>query len=385
MQLSRHLGLAEWPFLFASTALTAFGNPLHTILEPEELAARPRLDRTSQLPPTMRNDNDYIHHNAMRHNLEQRSTGLDFVQATSLRYIVPAEIATQSLHFFYEAIALKASGAWKSLPPERTLTITVGGLVLSLLSDAPIPWDFVTHFADTMVYATELGVTTTYNNLHRRPMLSASVTIALRVNEHATGLEVRSQSIPILEVVKPHDDYSYASLHTGLRVRKQEAHQAVLTSRSVSLSSTEASEPLALKVKPRTPPLSTLLKGFRLEKFHVTAIITPVLAAAQFLEDFYDLIALKVETGFWNSVPPRHSLALTRWNYRLKFFCYAAPVPWEFIQEVAIDMSEWAAKGFTAQYDAVYKAVDQFGKEIFVSVALDFLNGNDIKDDTISA
>ena len=385
MQPFRLLGLVEWLFLFASTALTAFGNPLHTIFEPEELAARPKLDRTSQRPPTMRDADAYIHHNAMSPNLEKKSNGLNSVQATSLKYVVPAGIAPQSLHFFYEAIALKASGAWKTLPPERTLTITVGNLVLSLLSDAPISWDLVTHFADTMVYATEQGATITYNVLYRGPMLSASIAIALRVNDHASGLEARSQNIPILEVVKPHDDYSYASLHTELRVRQQEAHQAVLTSRSVPLSSTEASEPLALKVKPRTPPLSTLLKGFRLEKFHATAIMTPVLAAAPFLEDFYDMIALKVETGFWNSVPPRHSLALTRWNYRLKFFCYAAPVPWEFIQEVAIDMSEWAAKGFTAQYDAVYKAVDQFGKEIFVSVALDFLNGNDIKDDTIPA
>ncbi|KAL8790747.1 MAG: hypothetical protein Q9195_006225 [Heterodermia aff. obscurata] len=193
-------------------------------------------------------------------------------------------------------------------------------------------------------------------------------------------LDRTSQFSQTIEAVKPRNDHSPASLQTGFRIRKQEKYQTVSTSRSVSLSSTKASKLPARNFKPRTPPLSIIPKVFTLEKFHVTATLTPVLWAARFLEDFYDLIALKVETGVWNSVPPVHSLVLTRWNYRLKFFCYAAPIPWDFIQEVAIEMSEWAAKGFTAQYDAVYKAVDQFGKEIFVSVALDFVIG-DKKDD----
>lgn len=381
MQLSRHLRLAPRLLLFAWTALIAFGSPLHTILEPEELAARPKLDRTSQLPRTMLNANDNIRHNAKRLNLEKRSNGLTLIHATSLRYIIPVEIAAQSLDFFYETIALKASGTWRNLPPERALTITIGNLVLSLLSDAPISWDFVTHFADTMVHATELGYTNTYDIMSQDPMLSASVAITLRVIDHATGLEARSRNTRKLEVVKL---YSYSSLHTGPRIRREHEYQSVLRSRSVSVSSIKSHKPPALSVKPRTPPLSTASKSFTLEKFHVTAIITPVMIAAQYLEDFYDLIALKIETGFWNSVEPMHSLVLTRWNYRLKFFCYAAPIPWDFIQEVAIDMSEWAARGFTAEYDAVYKAVDQFGKEIFVSVALDFImNGEGSKDDPI--
>ena len=343
--------------------------PLYSNLELEALVARPRLDQTSHLPRTMLHANGRILHNATRHNLKKRSNELDCIQFTRLRYIVPAEIAAQSLDFFYETVALKASGAWRNLPPESALTITGGNLVLSLLSDAPISWDFVTHFADMMVHATELGVTSTYNIMYQDQKLSASVAIALRVIHHVTRLEARSRSTRILEAVKPDNDHPYTSLHSGLRVRKQEGYQAILTSRSASPSSTKASTPSALKIKPRTPPLSTALKSFKMEKFHVGAVMTPVMTAALLLEDFYDLIALKIETGFWKSIAPVHSLVLTRWNYQLKFFCYAAPIPWNFIQEVAIDMSEWAAKGFTPQFDAVYKAVDQFGKEIFISVA----------------
>ena len=256
MQLSPHLRLAEWLLLFAWAIMITFGSPLHTTLEPDELAARPI---TSQLPRTTLNANENIRYNAKRHNLERK-----------------------------------------------------------------------------------------------------------------------------LEVAKLHADYSYSSLHTGLRIRRKHEYQSALRSRSVSVSSIKAHKPPALSVKPRTSPLSTFSKGFTLEKFHVTATITPVMVAAQYLEDFYDLIALKIETGYWNGVPPMHSLVLTRWNYQLKFFCYAAPIPWEFIQEVAIEMSEWAVRGFTAQYDAVYKAVDQFGKEIFVSVVMDMvMNGEGSKDDPI--
>ena len=380
MQLSRHLRPAEWLFFIAWLALITFGYPLHVNLEPEELAARPALDRT-HLSPTMLNANDNIPHNAMRHNLQKRRNRLNFIQFTRLRYILPVGITAQSLKFFYEAIALKASGALRNLLPERALAIIIENPVLGLLFDGPIPWDLVTHFADTIVHA---GITTTYDNMYMDQMLSASVAIALRVIHDATGLEVKSQRTRILETVKPHKDQLCAPLRTGLRIRKKAESQSNLTSRSVSLSSTKASKSPTLNVKPRTPPLSTALKGFKMEKFHVTAIITPVMTAAQFLEDFYDLIALKIETGFWNNVPPLHSLVLTRWDYQLKFFCYAAPIPWDFIQEVAIDMSEWAAKGFTAQFDAVYKAVDQFGKEIFVSVALEFMKGDDNRDGGIS-
>lgn len=364
--------------------MIAFGNPLPRILEPEELAARPKLDRNIQISCTTPNANDNSHYDARRFNLERRSYGLDSIQVRSLRCIVPVEIAAQSLNFFYEAIALKASRAWRNSPPERALTITVGNMVLSLLSDAPIPWDFVIYFADSKLHATKLGATNTYNIIYQGPRLISSVAITLRVIDHITSPEARFPSTQVLEAAEAHKDHLFADLRTGLRVRKQKEYQAVLTSRSLSLPSNKAAKPPALNIKPRTPPLITASESFKLERFHVTAIITPVITAARFLEDFYDLIALKVETGVWKGVPPLHSLALTRWDYRLKFFCYAAPIPWDFIQEVAIEMSEWAAKGFTAQYDAVYKAVDQFGKEIFVSVALEFMDGKINKDDTKS-
>ena len=108
-------------------------------------------------------------------------------------------------------------------------------------------------------------------------------------------------------------------------------------------------------------------------KFQSTAMIIPVAIAKVYLQDFYDIIALKVETGFYDKIPPLHNFSLTRFGYKLSFFCYAAPIPWDFVQEVAIDMSQWAEKGFTTQFSSTYKALDSLGQEVFISVALELL------------
>lgn len=130
------------------------------------------------------------------------------------------------------------------------------------------------------------------------------------------------------------------------------------------------------RISPKKRTLTKPATAFALQVFRATGLITPVELAARYLEDFYDIIALKVETGFWGSVPPMHNLVLKRWNYELTFFCYSAPVPWEFIQEVALEMSSWAERGFTAEFDALYMAVDNLGKEIFVSVVMKLVQGN---------
>ncbi|KAL8828795.1 MAG: hypothetical protein Q9191_002382 [Dirinaria sp. TL-2023a] len=110
------------------------------------------------------------------------------------------------------------------------------------------------------------------------------------------------------------------------------------------------------------PPLTPI-------KFTPLSYITPVQVAAAFLEDFYDLIAWKIETGTWSAQGLLHSVIFARWNFRLSFFCYAEPVPWDFIQGFAIHMSEMAVRGWTGAYEATYEARRASGI-VFVSVKM---------------
>lgn len=91
-------------------------------------------------------------------------------------------------------------------------------------------------------------------------------------------------------------------------------------------------------------------------RFTALSYITPVQVAAAFLEDFYDLIALKIETGFWSAEGLLHSVTFARWSFRLSFSCYTEPVPWDFIQWFAIHMSERAVNGWTGLYEATFES-----------------------------
>lgn len=283
--------------------------------------------------------------------LEGRNTRMDIVKATHLNAIIPAQLAAQSLVFFYRALWLKTTEEWIHEEPHDVLTISMGNLLINMMSTSPIQWDFVARFATKMLGATAQGFTGTYDIQYSDKLANTAVIVSLRVIDHITGLEVREDS--------------NISLHRQMRQSSSlQAYRSLGKRGSLSTPSRKVS---------KMPRANLLKSSLILQNFRSTYLITPVIIASRYLQDFYDLIALKIETGLYNDIAPMHSFVFSRWNYKLTFFCYAAPVPWEFVQEVAIEMSDYAAKGFTPAFEAVYRAVDELGKEIFVSISFQLL------------
>ena len=85
---------------------------------------------------------------------------------------VPIAAAAFSLELFYKAILFNALTFWEIMPPQRTLTMNMGPvhLTMDIVLDngipQGIPWAFVRNFARNMLAMTALGFTGTYNMLY---------------------------------------------------------------------------------------------------------------------------------------------------------------------------------------------------------------------------
>lgn len=88
--------------------------------------------------------------------------------------------------------------------------------------------------------------------------------------------------------------------------------------------------------------------------FQGIRFVTPVPAAALHFEDFYTSVAGKSAVSALLDPGNRVSFTLSR--FRLEFFSKVKGVlTWGFVTMFTLQMAEWAAKGFTASYDAVYR------------------------------
>ena len=307
---------------------------------------------------------------------------MDIVKASHLKVIVPAELAAQSLVAFYSALWACATQEWIGLPPKETFLIGMGNLVLSMTSNAAIPWDFVAGFADKMMGATILGFVGTYDIQYLNQWGTHAVVASLRVNDDMqTPVVKRSEVLTDFSSPKRKGIVSHAGYTLIQRSSDGQFAPAVdptslprsLEDQQVqrlSISAIAANRKRSAATKARGLEGISPRNVFLPENFKFVSLLTPMAMWAGKLESFYDLIALKVETGVYAHIPPMHNLKFTRWNCELSFFSYEAPVPWDFIQNVAIAMSEYAVKGFTPMYEMSYKAVNSVGKEIFVTVVM---------------
>lgn len=325
---------ATWILVLALTYLTVTGSPLHSSHAPSSLAGKHGTDDTTALKRLYKETQNNPEYQMGASELEVRESGLGIVHAESLNIIVPASLAAQSLVYFYRALWVKSSEDWAGMEPKDTLSMDIGNLVIGMISTDPIPWAFIARFATKMMGATARGFTGTYNIQYADRSFTRVITISLRVIDHLTGLEARS-------------DVGILPGHEMIEISNGPNSAKFLN-------------------RPRNDgPLSTRLA---IQRFHARAILTPIIITARFLEDFYDLIATKIETGFYNGVQPLHAVTFNKWDYNLSFFCYHAPIPWDFVQEVAMMMSDYAAKGFTPAFEAIYHRVDELGKDIFVTI-----------------
>lgn len=283
--------------------------------------------------------------------------------------IMPVGLAVQMTKAFYESVMEKAfDEQWKPSPSSSLFTITEGvfELTVSCLGGA-VPMETLHHFGEKMIDFAAKGWLPIYDVYYREELTGAMVAVAFRIKDGAFTL---------LPFSKP----SRRSLSASPEMKKA----PVLHRRALNrISYSPKPKPRSLAGFPRNRPFSILSRRGAIPqvsthllpiRFHHLTLIAPVNIAAPFLEDFYDSIALRIETGFWNAVSPLHFITFRRWNFQLSFYSYAEAVPWDFIQNFVIEMSEYAAKGFTSSYEATFGATKATGA-VFVSVTLRLLDG----------
>ena len=126
------------------------------------------------------------------------------------------------------------------------------------------------------------------------------------------------------------------------------------------------SVPRRRKVPPLSPASSSLNKRafipsdyamLKMTKFKAFVALAPTLAVVAKLQDFYDIIALKLITGAFSDRPPSYNIILQLWDLELNFTCDKVPVPWDFVQAWVIDMASASAQSFTGFYEATVRGV----------------------------
>ena len=100
-------------------------------------------------------------------------------------------------------------------------------------------------------------------------------------------------------------------------------------------------------------PGSLALGSFQLEtKFYKTfTTIVPAELAASYINDFLDIIALRIETGVWGHEPPAKHRVIHMWDFELSFCSLNTAVPWDFIQAYVLEMADDIKKGFVGTFD----------------------------------
>jgi len=528
MQAKALGAFALWAAAALTLVLPSVASPQHSVLQPRTPAPTHIDDGSS--PSTTSATSDIVLESRgyattiRRHDLRKRQ-GLRLFHAEHVKQIIPAQLAVPGLKLFYSALIAFVERDWRLNAALEEVILSLGNLRLQMTSATPIAWDFVTRFSQKMLTTAALGFTGTYNIIYADQETGQIVTVTLRVVDHRTGLDVRSNApnafqaalssstsaiphalyksyrmgrtidkraqffmnfkgdawelkaiiMPAVLAVQmtkafyesvinkafdeqwkpspssslftisegafeltvsclggavpmemlytfgqrmvdfasqgwlPVYDVYYNDELTGARVaiafRILDAGLPLLqpskpSGRSTSASPIINSAPVlhdrslnkrsyrskhdprsfaglrrnkTFPILSRRGPNNQVSTHLLPIKFQLLAMITPIRMASLYLEDFYNNIALKIETGYWNAVSPRHFVTFERWNFQLTFFSYAETVPWDFIQNFVIEVSEYAAKGFTSSYEATFGAMKATG-EVYISVTLRLLD-----------
>lgn len=80
-------------------------------------------------------------------------------------------------------------------------------------------------------------------------------------------------------------------------------------------------------------------------------LIVPTVRAAEYIEDFFNIIALRIETGYWANEAPSNHRVIRMWDFELEFYSLSSIIPWDFIQDYVLDMMDYISKGFTGVYN----------------------------------
>ena len=247
------------------------------------------------------------------------------VSPTSLKVygeIAPISVAAPYVKAFFDAIAAEASNAWTSRSESTLLTVTQGPFQLTVSClGTKIPWPFLVSAAEKFSSLADRFWVNTFDAYFEDTESDMTIAISLRLLKEARALGAMTLSQP--------------GRRRNLQSRKG------------------LPAPPTPPLRPRAPnPSSSMSPGIRIASFvHTTALVPGVLAASK-LEDFYTIIATKVETGYFADRAPSKTVAFLLWDFELIFSCDKINVPWSFVQAFAIDMAEWSSRHFTGFYEA---------------------------------
>lgn len=254
---------------------------------------------------------------AKRTDLKKR-TGPHLTSYKIYGGIVPNSIAAPFVKAFFDAIAVQASNAWTSRPESALLTLTQGPFQLTVSClGASIPWPTLVSAARKFSALADRSWANTFDAFYEEPESAITIAISLRLLQKAAGLGLMTISQPIRRNLPSHSPSA-----TPLRARTA--------------------------IRPTPPKL-------RLTTFIQTAAIVPSALTAAKLEDFYTIIALKIETGQFANRIPSKTVTFSLWDFELNFSCDKINVPLSFVQAFVIDMAEWSSKQFTGLYEATVR------------------------------
>ncbi|KAL8942790.1 MAG: hypothetical protein Q9211_001244 [Gyalolechia sp. 1 TL-2023] len=103
------------------------------------------------------------------------------------------------------------------------------------------------------------------------------------------------------------------------------------------------------------------------------AMLVPTRIAAGYIEDFFNNIALKIETGVYANQAPSNYHVFKMWDFNLSFYSQDTVIPLDFVQDYLLDTLAYVAKGFTGLYDEDMVGTIN-GAAVVVRVAFRVLN-----------
>lgn len=241
--------------------------------------------------------------------------------------IVPLSLAAPYMKAFFDAIAIEAAGAWRSQPQAALLTVTQGPFQLTASClGARIPWSALALAAQKFSAQTDAFFVNTFDAFYEESGSAITLAFSLRLLQ-----------VPVQQAQGP------LTLSVPSKRTRRTLHAQTPPTPSTATRHS---------LHPRSPS-SRLSPQIRVTKFlHTLVAMAPTAVAAAHLEDFYTLIALKIETGQLAHTAPGKKVVCSLWDFELTFSCENMVVPLSFVQAFAIDMAAWSARHFTGFYDA---------------------------------
>ena len=254
--------------------------------------------------------------------LEDRTTALAKRNQFSLTHyrtqytVLPLSTAALYAKFFYDTVAHQAIHIWLSRPQLALLTVTQGPFQLTVSGlGSEIPWSLLAFIAQHLSAAATTGLVNTFDAYYTQSGTSITIAVSLRLIEGVTLVGPMSIS-PRERDVSREDKVSTAPIVSSLQRRAS------------------------------TGPSMQMIK------FTSVNMLVPTALVASILEDFYNIIALKIETGQLADMLPAKEIVLSLWDFELSFSCMTMKIPLSFVYAYAVDMAKLTSMSWTGLYEA---------------------------------